>query len=345
MLIYKGVVLIPVAYIFVSINKGLLKGENIMKSTHKTIRFDYSKIIGEEDRRYWGIHTVKGRLHIDTKRYKKMCEKAYESRFIPDGLFKNRSTPYFIPTRVHECDFVVNKIIILINELKNDWFSEYKNAIKAIETPDKTEEKTRLNELMYTCNSADLDEISLDAFFAGVKRMNKYNQIVNSLYYQFVQKVCTEVERYMLLVSTELGYKSNKFDITCFVNFSDGLLKDKKGTKIEKLENYDEFKSLWLVNNFLKHNSVEAYNKLKKNYPHYVHPLKGEDSSIKYENGMYAGNWINIESKYIDNIFDKLIVFFKDYCRVFVKEDVEKASWDYDDYFENAYRELTHLDD
>jgi hypothetical protein len=29
-----------------------------------------------------------------------------------------------------------------------------------------------------------------------------------------------------------------------------------------------------------------------------------------------------------------------DYCKHFVKEDVESAKWNYDDYFLNAYHEL-----
>jgi len=316
-----------------------------MKSTHKTIRFDYSKINSDEDRRYWGIHTINGRLHIDTKRYKKMCIKANGSEFLPDGLFKNRSTPYFIPAHVRENDYLTNKFVNLISSMKRDWFNEYKKVLGSIETPTQVEEKTRFNDTMFTCCSEDLEEIAVNAFLSGVKRTYKYEKIINSLYYQFVQKVCTEIQRYMLLVITDLGYKNKNFSFDSFRDFSDGILNDKNGAKIEELKNYDDFKSLWLINNFLKHNSIGAYTVLKKKYPQNVHPLKGEDSSIKYENGMYAGNWINIEEKYIDNIFDKLIDFFKDYCKIFLKEDMANSTWNYDEYFEQAYRKLAHLDD
>lgn len=58
---------------------------------------------------------------------------------------------------------------------------------------------------------------------------------------------------------------------------------------------------------------------------------------------MYAGDWIEIKDNYIDNLFNKLILFFKDYCKEFLKENVEEADWNYDEYFINVYKKIKDL--
>ena len=53
-----------------------------MKSDRKVVRFDYSKYQSSQARdyetlkefEYWGFHKKNGRIHIDTKWYKKACE-------------------------------------------------------------------------------------------------------------------------------------------------------------------------------------------------------------------------------------------------------------------------------
>ena len=47
---------------------------------------------------------------------------------------------------------------------------------------------------------------------------------------------------------------------------------------------------------------------------------------------------LTFDDGYIDNLFDKLIEFFKDYCSEYLKEDVSRAEWDYDDYFTEHVR-------
>lgn len=63
-----------------------------MKSTHKTQRFNYSKIDEKEDpREYWeyfGLHPKHGRIHVDTKRFKKIMNQDGTTEFLYDGMFK-----------------------------------------------------------------------------------------------------------------------------------------------------------------------------------------------------------------------------------------------------------------
>ena len=53
---------------------------------------------------------------------------------------------------------------------------------------------------------------------------------------------------------------------------------------------------------------------------------------------MYAGDWIIIKPDYIDKLFDKLIIFFEDYCSIILKENIKEADWNYDDYFRDAFK-------
>ena len=319
-----------------------------MKSTRKVVRFDYSKFgsIGEWDweilsnHKFWGFHPKKGRLRIDTKRYKKVCETLYFTNFLPSGLFRQRNTVYYEPTKRRRHEYKVNIFRDLLENLKNDWLTEYKQLLNKITTPEEVEEKYRLNTMCFTLDSDDYEDICIDAKMAGCKRLIKYRKVIKSLYCQFIQKISSEVDRYTLIFMTECGWKGANFSLKSFIEFSYGLLKQKNQIKINALSNYDDYNLLHKLNNFLKHNSIKSYSELEKFYPKNVLSIKNGSSNTPYENGMFASDWIIIEPNYIDDLLKKLIIFFEDYCRVYLKEDIECSHWDYDDYFYHAKQEI-----
>ncbi len=322
-----------------------------MQKINNITNFDYSKFKTPLDhlwnsrdlfeRDFWGIHDYNGQSVIDIDRYKLLCNTIGGKEFIPKEIENLSGT--FTANKTTKYDYKINIFRDLIRELQNDWNEEYKDIFKAIKTPKEVEDDSRVSAMMYTSCSDDYDDICVEAAMAGYKRINKYNKIINSLYCQFISKVCIEIDRYTLLVMTELGYKGTDFDFDSFCKFSDGLINDKASLKISKLSKYNAYNMLHKMNNFLKHNSIQSYNILKRLYPANVaSPENG--ASCEYQNGMYAGDWIIIKDGYIDSIFDKLIQFFEDYCRVFLKEDVETSKWDYFEFFENAYYEMRDLD-
>lgn len=77
-------------------------------------------------------------------------------------------------------------------------------------------------------------------------------------------------------------------------------------------------------------------------YPDNVASIEKGTSKIKYENGMYAGDWIIVKDGYIDDLIKKLKIFFKNYCKKFLEEDIEEANWNYDDYFLETYENLRY---
>lgn len=293
---------------------------------------------------YYGIHPKNGRLHIDTKRFKKILERMGATEFLHDGMFANRTTTYLIPKRIHRDDYNVNLITDLIHSLNQDWEKEFKPLFKLFKTPRDVYENERIEALMCTSCADDIDEIETDAFLSAVRRQPKYGEVVNSLYCQFICKICTEVDRFTLLMLKQLGYKENDFSIKDFFSFSSGLIaKSKtisKAFNIRKLDGFNSYNMLHKINNFLKHNTIKAYDELKKFYPANVKSIENKTSGISYENGMFAGDWIIIKDGYIEKSLKKLVAFFKDYCSKLLDENLDDADWNYDDFFRSVYNAL-----
>ena len=129
-----------------------------------------------------------------------------------------------------------------------------------------------------------------------------------------------------------------------FRAFTDGLKGLKKADLLNNLKGYNAYNLLHKINNFLKHNTIDAYNGLKKEYPKNVCSVENKTAKSQYENGMFAGDWIIIKDGYIDKLFKKLIEFFEDYCNKFLGEDLEESKWNYDDYFKDVYKKVKNLD-
>ena len=313
-----------------------------MKTTQTTEKFDYTNI-PREDMRYFGIHKVADRLQIDTERYQYVLTEDGVTEFLPSALFSTQHSKYFIPKYKFKHDYKFNLFRDLISELKREWLDEYKPLFKHIKTPKQVYESNRLEQMMYTSCSDDFDEIESDAMFAALRREPKYTHAIQALYCNFISKISTEIDRITLIVMTNLGYKSSDFSFNSFVKFSDGLQKDKNGIKISMLKKYNAYNLLHKINNFLKHNTLTSYKDLKKWYPNNVASIDNGTANIDYKNGMFAGDWIIVEENYIDKLLDKLILFFKGYCKEYLQENCDEADWNYDEYFLNVYSEIVDL--
>ena len=319
-----------------------------MKSKRKVTRYDYSRFLECDpwDSRilgiyeFWGFHRKKGKLHIDTKRYKKACDKVGITDFLPNGLFEQRNTVYYQPKKEKRHDYKVNIFRDLIGELRSDWDNEYKPLLDKIISPEEASNNYRVEAMSYTSCSDDYDEINMNSQLVRIKRAIEYERISRSLYCQFIQKISAEIDRYTLIFMVECGWKGKDFHFEEFSSFSDGLLSKKDETKISALSKYNSYNCLRKITNFLKHNSLASYEALKKRYPNIVRSVENKTAPKSFENGMFAGDWIIIKENYIDNLLNNLLIFFEDYCRVYLGEDIERAMWDYDDYFYSAQAEM-----
>ena len=236
-----------------------------------------------------------------------------------------------------------------INSLKNDWFDNIKPFIEFDKPQGRKYDKFvksypvvgEPNPVIYPdysefgrislttkspfdgCDDNPYEEINGLQFFNKGKaeyiEKRKIANILKSLHFQFIQKLSTEVMRSMLIACSELGYKHKDFSLDMFFAFSDGILKDKSKPKIETFPKYNAFNLLFKMNNFLKHNTVQAYLTLKKHYPDNI----DFNNKTRYENGMYAGDFIYLQDGYLDKIFDKLLIFFAEYCKVILGENTD----------------------
>ena len=319
-----------------------------MNKKNQVDRFDYSKYESNIDynnpylkeKEFWGIYQINGRIQIDVERYKFVCESIQIKDFLPENLITKINDKPFIPAKIHKHDYVTNIFEDMLNEFAEDWNNEFKPIFEMIKNPKEVYDSVRLNNLAFTSSVDDLEDIEFNALMSSIKRQDKYKKVIQSLYCQFISKLATETDRIMLTAMCKLGYKGTDYDFKSFAKFSDGLVSDANSIKISRLEKYNAYNMLHKINNFLKHNTIDSYNDLRKWYPDNVASIESGTANIKYENGMFAGDWIIIKPNYIDKLINQLKRFFKDYCKHFVKENIEDAQWNYDDYFLNAYHEL-----
>lgn len=317
-------------------------------TSNEEYSFDYSEYEVNPDwespclgeREYWGIHNVNDKLVIDLDRYKKTCKQVGIEDFIPEKL-KKSNIKFFTPTKLKRDDYCFNISNDLLNEFENDWLYEYQPIFQKIKTPDDVYEGNRLDAIAHTSCSDDLDEIDVEARLASIRRMNKYSKVIRELYAQFISKLAVETDRIMFIIADKYKYKMEDFKFDVFVKFSKKLIKDDQiKIEISELDEYDTLNMLRKINNFLKHNSITAYENLRKYYPSIVASVENKTSSIPYENAMFAADWLIIPSNYIEDTVGKLKLFFKSYCKNFIKENVDDADWDNNEYFENAFRNL-----
>lgn len=309
--------------------------------------FDYSKY-GPRDYTYYGFHLKNGRYHIDTKRLKKLGYSGY----FPEELFaKSRNTHYFVPRHKHEYEYAINMLLTMVNKLTSDWNTEYKDAINGLKTPKQVKEETRLN-MIATSSSPknDMDEIDFESLMAGIKREGKYDDVIRSIHLQYLQKMFTEYFRAILLVIKDRDYgNKNDFKYKDFFVYVQRKANSecKRANPLYRLPRYKYFNLLHKIDNFLKHNSRNAYDEIANNAFEKDEDLKAFlsnyvflDSEVKhpYENGMYAGYWIKINSTFVDEMLNNLREFSIELCKLLYNETVSEASWNFDDYLVSILR-------
>ena len=197
-----------------------------------TKKYDYGKYPTEnlfydydtlKDEKFFGVHIINERVEVDVDRYIEACKLVGIEDFIPDELKTKYAHKYFVPRKKEKYDYFSIIMRDGINRFEKDWKQEYKPIFSKIKTPSEVKEQTRLDALMYTSNSDDYDEIDIDAMMAGIRRQNKYNQIINEMYCMFINKLCTEVVRITLIALSAIGFDEISFNVGKFKTFADGL--------------------------------------------------------------------------------------------------------------------------
>ena len=302
-------------------------------------RFNYDREYKNyNDYAYYGFHRRHGRFSIDTKRLKKLN---YQNVF-PEELFSTpRNTHYFVPKYKHIQDYGVNKLKTILNKLKKDWENEYSDFIKSIKTPGQVYENVRLNEIMVTSCSDDIDEIEVDARMAAYRYVTKYNELISSIHLQYLQKIFAEFLRTIYLVIKDRGLNSTwDFEAGYLYSYVQNRFPD-GDNPIYSLKHHKYFDALNKIVNFLKHNTRRSYeflvdNPKEKDVNHKKFlasfAYSKADTGVEYESGMYAGDWIKIDAKTVSEMLSNLILFSEELCQLLYDEDPKEASWNSDEY-------------
>ena len=290
-----------------------------MKKNSKVQKKDYSKLEGQPlSLEYFGVLMKDDRARIDTKRYKKFLA-------IPDTKIEHRKTVYYIPTRKHRYDYMSNIFYDLTVELKRQWNQEYSRMISAIKTPKEVESDSLVANL--SDGVLEYDEACMAGRFSAINRESEYKLLIKSIYSQFFQLAMSKIDATILKVLVINGYKNDKFSREDFDTFIQG----KQGKDVKsfyEFENYCIYERAYRVWNFLKHNSIKAYNQLKRWHPEMIY-----DPESKYQNGDSALSILKLDEKFMMKVLDELPLFFDEVCERGFKENAKDARWDYDDYF------------
>lgn len=312
-----------------------------MKRDRKREKHDYTTVdFNEKDaeyrsKEYFGIFVRKGRVHVDTKRFKKTLERMGAQQFWNDDMGKNRSTPYLIPKKVHRDDYGVNISLGIIGRLRADWTEEFLPAIKAIRTPAATGEDARMSALAVRSGEDACEEAQMIGMAASIERYPKYYDVITALYCSYLQRIASECDRAMALMFRKRGNVGDAFTFDELIGHINELAAGDKNKRLEKVKQYKAFESIRKLDNFLKHHTVKSYQAVKRFCPQYL--AKRND---RFQNGMYAPNWLDFPENFIESTLNQLEVFFDDFCFMFFGESARESDWNNDDYFLNVYDEV-----
>lgn len=277
------------------------------------------------NKEYYGILVKKDRTRIDVKRMMNTCDL---DENIYEFMNKPRKTVYFMPDRIKRHDYMINIFRDTINSQKAIWTNEMIPVIRKIETPSEVANNARTGYFMQT-GIMEHDELQIYAGIESNKREYHYNQVIYLLVVQFVHQYVSSIEAVTLKVISRNGYQNERFSR----NELDAFVQGKANIKLSNIEHYDKYDRLYIVWHFLKHNSIDLYNKIQK-YPEIL--VKNH----KFENGDMAMDVLKINLDFVDNMFFDLIRFFEKLCEKVFNEDIETSKWNYDGYFREHVNDL-----
>lgn len=299
-----------------------------MKKNSKRQIKDYSKYDASNPE-YYGLLIKNGRVRIDSKRLEKVGQ--LESHIF-EQMNKPRKTVYFEPNKKTSEDYMCNIFRSTLSGLDNFWRKEFVHAFRSIKTPKQAHNEAYSGYFMQT-GILEADELSIHANMAQMGRNIEYSFIVQSLVAQFIHQMVSTIEAVTIRVITLQGYDKPKFNRDLFDAFIQGR---KKGLKLEDIEGYLDYDKLYHVWNFLKHNSLDLYEKIKKKFPELLYD--GE-----YNSGDLALKVLNIDRKFVTQMIQKIRIFFDNLCAKAFDEDVINASWNYDEFFTKYVDEQIEL--
>lgn len=312
-----------------------------MKKNHSKqilTKLDYEKF-NPTDTRYYGLFYRKNgdefKVKIDPKRFCRALGIEFEDSVI--HVINSRKTHYFYPRKNNYNDYNCNVFEKKIQDIKEYWEQHYKDIISFANRRIKKPKPVSIGDNMHFMMGAiDYNEAEMMNRYKNSVNEARYQQecykLVSSLYASFVHQFASQIESVTVYVLNRENAIKDRFDRNMLYSTAVG-----KNTKVENLPSFKYYDKLYCLWNFIKHNSLSTFEKLKTHYPELIY----ED--IQYEQGIPAFSAILFSEDLIIELLDGCSQFFKEYCKLVFDEDYEEAQWNYGDYFYDTVWERIEL--
>lgn len=284
-----------------------------------------------DDTRYYGVYIDKKRGHckikIDVKRYCKMLGLSDAQL----KVVKNRKTHYFMPAKKEWSDYNCNQLVSFVNEIKSEWNKRYALIIEDIIDSVQLKKSIPADNDLFLCGVLDYDEAAAASAMHNF-RIEKQEQRIKtelymSLHAQFFHQMVSKITAKIYSVLINNGFDRKQFNRDDLYDFNGN-----DASEVQILRGFDSYEKMYLIWNFIKHNSVKSFEALMSRYPKaFLQP----DNKIVYQAGDPAYQYIAFSKKMIDDILLGVGEFFKNYCQLTFGEDYQRAQWDYEKYFLN----------
>ncbi|MCR4661561.1 MAG: hypothetical protein K5765_06130 [Clostridia bacterium] len=291
-----------------------------MSKYKKRIVPEYENIYSDTVPEYYGVFIEKynGKIvsvKVDPKRLRK-------TRLIDNELYNeiqsiNRNTPYFHPAKKIGTMYCFEVFRKQINGLRKLWDKEIKPAVEKLETPDQAGDRVYVNNV--ASGIMDVEESEISRTMTKIVRTPVYQYAIQMFYAQFILLMGAEVEAVMVKVITAKGYTGEKFNREYLKGYVSGHVEGLDYTKFDNHCYYDKIYKIW---NFLKHNNIDVFEKVRESYPEVL-----INPEAPYINGDIAIRYLKLTEELIMELLEGVAKFFDEFCKKVFGEVTDYPEW------------------
>lgn len=146
-------------------------------------------------------------------------------------------------------------------------------------------------------------------------------ELYNSLYAQFFHSMASRIEAISVVVYSSINPKMKKWSRDKLYDH-----KNKNGISSRELPSFKCHNNLYSIWNFIKHNNISTYEKLKRDYPSVL-------IEEVYSAGDLAIHYLKLDEKLILDLLNGVRNYFIEWCEANCNENYTEAQWNYDSYF------------
>lgn len=300
--------------------------ECLMKKYRRRIIPEYDTKYADSDPEFYGVFIEKNNGHIvsvkvDPKRLRKTG--LIDNDMYNDIQSINRNTPYFFPAKKITEKYCFETFRYAIEGLRRLWAKEIRPAIDKLQTPQEA------GQVAFEGRLADgvleYDECEMVRTMTSILRAPAYQHAITMFYAQFALLLGSTVEAVMVDVITQQGYSNDKFNRENLKSFVSGRVPGLDYTLFDNHCYYDKIYTLW---NFIKHNNIDVYNKVKERYPDFL-----LNASVPYKNGDSAIKYLALSEELLLDLMNGVVQFFDEFCRKVFGETTDYAGWNTEAFY------------